>query len=161
MENPPEPNNYQTVVTQSLLAGLDMAVIGDERNPDWGWYSGVLFSVEKLPAEVSGLSLFAGENTVAGHLHHLVTCFGFVSDLLEGKSTQPDWAGSWKIRNLSSEDWAKLVDEFRTAYSKLRLQLSSGPTPSEAQLKNVIHNIAHTAYHTAVVRQILKQNNLP
>lgn len=144
-------------LTKALLSGLEMAFEGDETNQKYGWYNGLLFSLEPLSAEKAGKPAVEGGSTIAAHAHHMWVTLHFVQAMFRGEKYEADWGASWQAHQHPDEaEWKQLKADLRHAYQATRGFVQSKPFWREQGLAQMIHHIAHTAYHASAIRQILK-----
>ncbi|MDX2006905.1 MAG: hypothetical protein SFU83_16655 [Meiothermus sp.] len=144
-------------LTASLLSALEMAMLGDEKDPKYGWYNGLLASLEPVGAEQAGWSAVNGGSTVAAHADHILVTFRFVQAMFGGHEFQPDWGASWHQRSRPGKaDWDQLKVDLRREYEATRELIEARPYWRESGFTQMLHHIAHIAYHASAVRQILK-----
>ncbi len=146
-------------LTKALLNGLEMAMEGDEKDPKYGWYNGLLFSLEPLSAEQAAKSAIPGGSTIAAHADHILISLEFTLAMLKGEKYEADWGRSWhqdQYRQPSLAQWSQLKADLRREYQATADFIQSKPFWREEGLSHLIHNIAHTAYHASAIRQILK-----
>lgn len=144
-------------LTQALLSGLEMAFEGDETNQKYGWYNGLLFSLEPLSSAQAGKSAREGGSTIAAHADHILVTLRYVQAVFKGESYEADWGASWHSRNHPDEaEWEQLKTALQHEYQATRALVQGKPFWREQGLTQMIHHIAHTAYHASAIRQILR-----
>ncbi len=143
-------------LTQALLRGLEMAFEGDETNQSYGWYNGLLFSLEPLSAAQAGQSINEGGSTIAAHADHILLTLRMVLAMFNNQRIEADWQSSWRLRQLSEAEWNQLKSDLRQQYQATRALIQEKPFWREEGLTQMIHHIAHTAYHASAIRQILR-----
>ncbi|GEM83491.1 hypothetical protein [Meiothermus hypogaeus] len=156
MEYPEQEKFVHAGLTKALLSGLEMAFEGDETNQSYGWYNGLLFSLEPLSAAQAGQSITEGGSTIAAHADHALLTLRVVLAMLNNQRIEADWQSSWKLRQLSEAEWNQLKSELRQQYQATRALIQEKPFWRETELTQMIHHIAHTAYHASAIRQILR-----
>jgi hypothetical protein len=159
MDYPEQEKFSHPGITQTLLDTLEMALEGDETDSKYGWYNGLLFSIEPLSAEQAGHSITPQGSTIAGHADHILLTLQYVGAMLRGQPYQADWGRSWhqpQLRQPSQAEWNQLKSDLRQEYQALREFMQNKPFWREPDLAAAINNIAHTAYHASAIRQILK-----
>lgn len=60
MEYPEQEKFVHVGSTKAVVSGLEMAFEGDETNQSYGWYNGLLFSLEPLSVAQAGQSITEG-----------------------------------------------------------------------------------------------------
>ena len=157
MDYPEHEKLSHAGLTQSLLSALEMAMEGDEKNQKYGWYNGLLFSLEPLSAVQANQSSIESGSTIAAHADHILVTFRFVQTMFSGEQSQADWGGSWHQRNHPSEaEWSQLKADLMIEYQAMKDFIQNKPFWREQGLTQMLHHIAHTAYHSSAIRQILK-----
>jgi hypothetical protein len=147
-------------LTQSLLKALEMAMQGDEKEAKYGWYNGLLFSLEPLSAVQANQSAVEGGSTIAAHADHILVTFRFVQAMFRGEQLQADWGRSWHQRNRPSEaEWDQLKTDLQNEYQAMQDFIQNKPFWREQGLTQMLHHIAHTAYHASAIRQILRSTS--
>lgn len=159
MEYPEQEKVAHAGLTQALLSGLEMAFEGNEKDPKYGWYNGLLFTLEPITVEQAGKSAIPGGSTIAGHADHILISLEMVLAMFNGQEYQADWGRSWHqtpFTQPTEADWAALMAKLHEHYRATAELIRNKEFWRQEGLSQMIHHVAHTAYHASAIRQILK-----
>ena len=155
MEYPEHEKFAHPGLTAALLTALEVAFEGDEKNEKYGWYNGLLFSIESLNAEQAAATVTLG-SSIASHADHILVTLRYVQAIFNKTAPEVDWESSWQQRGQPNEsEWQQLRLELQREYLATRALIEGKPFWREQGLTQMLHNIAHTAYHASAIRQIL------
>ena len=91
--------------------------------------------------------------TIAAHVHHLAFGMEVSAAALEGDQGHRDWSESWRVSTVDDAGWARLVEQLRREYARLRGAVESRTASSEQAFGEAVGVIAHIAYHLGAIRQ--------
>jgi hypothetical protein len=156
----------RTVSTDSLreafTAVLEEIHVGPP-NPKTTWIatnapdSGILGTLESIPADLASRPPGRGLTTIAAHAAHLLFALDLACRSMRGEDAYSgaDWAADWKRSSVDEESWAKIKTGLRRAHTELLSALGADPPWGDASfLKGAIALIGHGAYHLGAIRQI-------
>jgi hypothetical protein len=113
--------------------------------------AGLLGAVAGLSAAEASRA-WAG-TTIAAHVHHLAFGMAVSAAALEGDQEHHDWNESWRVTTVDDAAWARLVEQLRREYARLRRAVESRAASSEPAFGEAVGVIAHVAYHLGAIRQ--------
>ncbi|KIL48441.1 hypothetical protein [Jeotgalibacillus campisalis] len=116
--------------------------------------SGVLGLLESISAQKASQDI-NGTN-LAAHTDHVRYYVWGTNEILTGnENPKMQWEESWKIENVSDEEWRDLQEELRTEYKKL-LEGVDRMKSIDIHTNEVLGSLAHTAYHLGAMKQMMK-----
>ncbi len=121
---------------------------------DHGAGSGLFATLEKVSAEdASGKT---GHSSIAAHTNHLRWSLAMSNALMRGQQPSRNWAESWEIKSVTTEEWAALKNNLHLEYETLITELPNGFDPNNPMMTTVgISLVAHAAYHLGAIRQMI------
>lgn len=140
-------------VLAALTQNFDIAVQGNDTDH---WYTGLLTSLQQLPADAASAQAFGEATTVAQQADHIRFALGVARARLQGQNLRPDWKESWQKTRVNAQEWADLQQALKDEYQQFHALILSRNDWNEAELSSIITQIAHTAYHAGAVRQLVK-----
>jgi hypothetical protein len=120
-----------------------------ETKPDTGIFGTIrLLSAKQASKDINGTS-------IAAHIHHTMyhmkICLSYLDDL----KPEADWSESWKIENLTEEEWQEIKEELTEQYEKM-LDHIKNDTIDDFTLRFFLSSLSHAAYHLGAIRQMMK-----
>lgn len=121
--------------------------------------SGVLGTLEAIPADVASRPPAPGMNTIAAHAEHLRYAMELATRALGGEDAYAtaDWAGSWRTQTVDGPQWDALRAALREQHRRLLAALRDRREWSDRDtLWGVLALVGHGAYHLGAIRQIAR-----
>jgi hypothetical protein len=126
-----------------------------ENAPD----AGFLRTLEGIPADLASRPAVEGGATIAAHANHLRYSLELANRAARGENPYAgaDWAGSWKLKQVSEPEWKALTASLRAEYERIREAIAGGQDWADFQVvAGTLGVIAHGAYHLGAIRQMLR-----
>jgi hypothetical protein len=95
--------------------------------------------------------------SIAAQVAHTTYYLDILSTYVRGqRPSDVDWSRAWQITAVDDAEWARLNDELRASYRRVR-DLLAGITDwnGEEQLSGALAIVVHTAHHLGEIRQAL------
>ena len=67
-----------------------------------------------------------------------------------------DWASSWRVGEVTEEEWRDLQDRLRASYGEIRTFVDTFEGWNDRYIGGAFGIVAHTAYHLGEIRQALQ-----
>jgi hypothetical protein len=118
---------------------------------------GLFRTLDGLSAEQASRSVAADGLTVAAHAEHLRWSLANVNATARGAAWNPNWAESWRVRQVDPAQWDALRSGLRHEYQATRETMQSLDTArlEPMMFTGIIATIAHAAYHLGAIRATL------
>ncbi|HEU0163460.1 MAG TPA: hypothetical protein VFQ54_00370 [Thermomicrobiales bacterium] len=147
-----------------LLSILDEAYVGTANS--WTLFTDKgtsIFETLSTIDAVTASTVFSDRaSNIAAQVNHVRFHLDVLSDgLKNGWGTSADWPGSWKIGEVSEEQWQDLVNRLRAAYEETRAVAASWNDWNEDFVSGAFSIVAHAAYHLGEIRLSLAALNVP
>jgi hypothetical protein len=140
---------------QEAYEGADSSFFSDAEK------GGLLRTLSELSAEQASRPIVADGLTVAAHAEHLRWSLANLNATTRGAAWNPNWAESWRVRQVDPTEWdalrSKLRHEYETTLEAMRSLDAAHLEPM--MFTGVVATIAHAAYHLGAIRATL--NALP
>jgi hypothetical protein len=76
--------------------------------------------------------------------------------MLEQHGERVDWQSSWQVGAVTEEEWARLKDELRASYTRVRATMEGFDSwDNDSRLGGAMAILVHTAHHLGEIRQML------
>lgn len=110
---------------------------------------------------IADLDSFAASNrvsgsTIAAQTDHLRYYLEVLNNFLQGIAQTADWSRSWKIEEVSEDEWNKIKIDLRKTYEKVAATFQKIGDWDEDRISEAMAIVVHTAYHLGAIRQIAK-----
>jgi hypothetical protein len=114
-------------------------------------------TIEKIPANKASYSFKGFNETIAGHVNHIMFYIIVMMEYTTGKRTgKTDWNESWEIKEVTEDEWGKLKEKLRVAYLELVGFINGiDEWNNEDYFGVVISILAHCSYHLGAIRQMI------
>ncbi|TCC93658.1 hypothetical protein EZ428_02495 [Pedobacter frigiditerrae] len=147
-------------IISSLLNLLEELYVGSTGNETWviDQKPGYGFSktIDQVDAKQASTSTVQGGSTIAAHTEHLRWSIRVALEFFNGKMPSPDWAESWKVKQVNEEEWKKLQQDLLKAYQDLKNGIAERKDWSSEQFnQGVLALVPHAAYHLGAIRQLI------
>ena len=151
---------FMEAIISSLLELLDELYVGPASNYTWviDRYPGHGFTkaIEQIDAEQASTPTVEGGSTIAAHTEHLRWSIRVAREFFDGKMPSPDWAESWRIREVNDQEWQKLQQDLLNAYEDLRTAIAERKDWTDQQFRQgTLALIPHAAYHLGAIKQLI------
>lgn len=95
--------------------------------------------------------------TLAAQVNHTRFYIDDVEKYMTDSYTErTDWASSWKVGEVTEEEWAALKQALRDSYTRVRALMKGFDSwDDERRLGGAIALVVHTAHHLGEIRQML------
>jgi hypothetical protein len=124
---------------------------------------GLLASLERISAAEASMS-HEGGAPIAAHVDHLRYALALLNEWAAGAShdsQQMDWTASWKLREVSDDEWRRLRDELRREATAWSRTLRTPRALSEIEAGWMAGTVPHVAYHFGAIRQLARATRGP
>ncbi len=121
--------------------------------------SGVLGTLDGVPAEVASRPPGPGMNTIAAHAEHLRYSLELATRALSGEEAYAaaDWAGSWRTQVVDGPGWDRLRAALREQHRRFLQAIRDRQDWSDRDtLWGVLALVGHGGYHLGAIRQIVR-----
>jgi hypothetical protein len=148
----------------SVLATLFREIVDGSPDPAARTYLlnrgdvGLLASLDRLSAADASVS-HEGGAPIAAHVDHLRYGLMLLNQWAAGashESQQMDWTASWKLRDVSEDEWRRLRDELRREATAWSRTLGTPRELSDIEAGWVAQTVPHVAYHFGAIRQLAR-----
>ncbi|MEP7191076.1 MAG: DinB family protein [Roseiflexaceae bacterium] len=114
-------------------------------------------TLDTLSAEEASRPVSASCASIAGQVEHVRFYLQVLQDYMQQKEVgKVDWAASWYLKTVTSEEWEALKQRLRSAYQDLTALAKGFETwQGENELGGALAIVVHTAYHLGEIRQAL------
>src|SRR5690348_11193158 len=114
-------------------------------------------TLDTVSAEEASRPVSASCASIAGQVEHVRFYLQVLQDYMQQKEVgKVDWAASWYLKTVTSEEWDALKQGLRSAYQDLTALVKGFETwEKEDQLGGALAIVVHTAYHLGEIRQAL------
>lgn len=147
-------------IISSLLNLLEELYVGSTGKDTWvidqkpGY--GFTKTIEQVDAKQASTPTVEGGSTIAAHTEHLRWSILVALEFFNGKMPTPDWADSWKIKQVNEEEWKKLQQDLLKAYQDLKAAIAERKDWSNEQFnQGVLALVPHAAYHLGAIKQLI------
>ena len=117
--------------------------------------SGLLGAISGLTAGTASTAGSPEEATIAAHCNHILFLLNFFVAYERGETPSPDWAGSWKVREVNDDEWQSLRESLQVAYNEVVTRLRKRDPWPDAAVGPAMLLLVHCAYHVGEIRQRL------
>ena len=73
-----------------------------------------------------------------------------------GEYKKLDWESSWRVGEVSEEEWRELIDRLRSSYGEIKAFVDTFEGWNDRYIGRAFGIVAHTAYHLGEIRQALQ-----
>jgi len=73
-----------------------------------------------------------------------------------GEYKQLDWESSWRVGEVTEEEWRELIDRLRATYEEIMTFVDTFAGWNDRYIGGALGIVAHTAYHLGEIRQALQ-----
>ena len=115
---------------------------------------GFFRTLDSLTAEHA--SRVVGETTIAAHTEHTRFYLEVLTNYLNSRGENVNWADSWRVRTVNKTEWKTMRENLRESYQAMVKTVQSIENWNEEKISEAVAILAHTAYHFGAIRQILK-----
>ena len=117
--------------------------------------AGLLRSLDNLTAQDASAST-AGGATIAAHVDHVRYGLSLMNRWSAGENPfqDADWTVSWRITNVSDDQWRTIRAQLAEETRRWQAALESPRDVNAMELAGVVGSIGHLAYHLGAIRQI-------
>jgi hypothetical protein len=118
--------------------------------------AGLLRSLDRLSAADASAAR-AGGAPIAAHVEHLRYGLSLLNRWSAGEENpfaDADWTRSWKVGEVSDDDWARLRTALGDEAHRWLAALATPRDVTDVELAGAVGSIAHLAYHLGAIRQI-------
>lgn len=98
-----------------------------------------------------------GGTTIAGHVEHTRYYLQVVREFIQGRTEPVDWSESWRVSEVSEQDWSKLQSELIAEHDRVMALAQNSDDWDEDLIASMFGMVAHCAYHLGAVRQMIKR----
>src|SRR5215218_9868803 len=114
-------------------------------------------TLDTVSAEEASRPVSASCASIAGQVEHVRFYLQVLQDYMQQKEVgKVDWAASWYLKTVTSEEWEALKQRLRSAYQDLTALVKGFDTwQGENELGGALAIVVHTAYHLGEIRQAL------
>jgi hypothetical protein len=114
-------------------------------------------TLDTVSAEEASRPVSASCASIAGQVEHVRFYLQVLQDYMQQKQVgKVDWAASWYLKTVTSEEWEALKQRLRSAYQDLTALAKGFETwQGEDELGGALAIVVHTAYHLGEIRQAL------
>jgi hypothetical protein len=144
--------------TLKLLAEIFDGPPGDEAyilNPGDG---GLLRQLESISAATASRRPARARPPIAAHVDHVLYGLSLLNRWSAGEENpwaDADWNASWRVEQVTDEEWRARVARLREVAHAWREALARRQNWDDVAAAGTIASVAHTAYHLGAIRQIL------
>lgn len=155
--NSEEMVNSLSGLLQEAYGGADSSFFSDAEK------GGLLGTLGELTAEQASRPVVVDSLTIAAHAEHLRWSLANLNATANGAPWNPDWAESWRVRQVDPAEWEALRSALRREYATtLETMRSLGAPDLEPMMfTGAVATIAHAAYHLGAIRATLKASLEP
>lgn len=145
-------------ITETLSTLLSELLNG---TPEKGAYmlnpgdAGLLNSLDLLPPS-SASRVRNGGAPISAHVDHLRYGLSLMNRWSVGETpfADADWSASWRVGEVSEEQWRELRADLRREAEKWLAQVGTPREVDQMELNGMLGSVAHLAYHLGAIRQI-------
>ncbi len=114
-------------------------------------------TLDTITAEEASRPISASCASIAGQVEHVRFYLQVLQDYMQQKEVgKVDWAASWYLKTVTSEEWDALKQRLRSAYQDLTALVKGFDTwQGQEELGGALAIVVHTAYHLGEIRQAL------
>jgi hypothetical protein len=118
---------------------------------------GLFRTLDQLSAEQASQSIVSDGVTIAAHAEHLRWSLANLNATTKGVAWNPNWAESWRTRQVDTAQWDALRSGLRHEYETTRETMQHLDTThlEPMMFTGVVATIAHAAYHLGAIRATL------
>lgn len=122
-----------------------------------GGDSGILSTLDTLSPEDASAELIPGRATLAGHANHIRYSLELLNRWARGENpfADADWAGSWRPRAVTQDEWDDLRAALRREAEDWLAAVTAPREWDAITLTGTMSSGAHLAYHFGAIRQLL------
>jgi hypothetical protein len=122
--------------------------------------SGILGTLDTMPASLASQPPAPGLNTIAAHSAHLLYALSLALRAMRGENpyATAKWEESWRTQTADDAAWDKLRADLHRVHSELVAAIRSCPPLDDPDMfKGVIALLGHGAYHLGAMQTICRQ----
>lgn len=147
-------------IVSSLLELLDELYVGPagkytwviDQDPGHGFSK----SIEQIDALRASTPIVKGGSTIAAHTEHLRWSIRVALEFFDDKMPSPDWSESWRIHEVTDQEWQKLQQDLLKSYKELRWAIQERKDWSNQQFRQgTLALLPHAAYHLGAIKQMI------
>ncbi|MCY7348341.1 MAG: hypothetical protein LH614_19270 [Pyrinomonadaceae bacterium] len=116
--------------------------------------AGIFSTLGKLDAEKASAEI--NSTTIATHAEHARFYIELLDNYLNKDMRVVDFKQSWRVKNVSEDEWDALREHVSQTYRKLGETLQKTDDWSLDTITVALGIVAHTAYHLGSIRQLAK-----
>jgi len=120
--------------------------------------SGLLRQLESISAATASKSPVPSKPPIAAHADHVRYGLSLLNRWIAGEENpwaDADWNASWRVTNVTEEQWRTLLADLRRSSVLWRESAARRTEWDPINAAGALSSIAHTAYHLGAIRQIL------
>jgi hypothetical protein len=117
--------------------------------------AGLLGTIKTISAETASAMPKPGHTPIVAHCDHVLLLLRWFASYEEDQPIEPDWPGSWAVREVDEVAWADLRGEIQAKYEAVMSYLEAREEWHEAAVAASMMLLTHCAYHVGEVRQLL------
>jgi uncharacterized damage-inducible protein DinB len=150
------------LVTSSIRRVLRELIDGPDEAATSTWIlnkedAGLVATLDRLSPKDASAELIATRATLAGHANHIRFSLSLLNRWAKGENpfADADWAGSWRVQQVTAAEWADLRDSLRAEAAEWLDAVDDPREWDPVSLTGAIASAAHLAYHFSAIRQLL------
>ncbi len=110
-----------------------------------------------ISAEEASRSLGPRSGNIAAKVNHIRFYLDAAIEANRTGEYKPlDWESSWRIGEVTEEEWRELIDRLRASYGEIRSFVDTFESWNDRYIGGAFGIIAHTSYHLGEIRQALQ-----
>lgn len=116
----------------------------------------LLDALETLSAEEASKRPNENVSSVAAHLDHARYYVSVSNAFARGEKPELNWEESWRLQQVTDEEWKQLANDLKNEYDELKGHVSSANLESNEIVAGIMANLAHAAFHLGAVRLLMR-----
>lgn len=117
--------------------------------------AGFFDTLETISAEQASRPIAKGATSIAAQVEHTRFYLAVIAQFMDGRTEKVDWQESWRVTEVTPEDWTNLKQALKTTYNSLSQRLRSIEVWGDDEVGDSMAIVIHTAYHLGAVRQMV------
>jgi hypothetical protein len=120
--------------------------------------SKLIETINKLDHRSASIQISGITETIAGHVYHLMFYIRVMREYNEGiRIGKTDWNESWKVKEVSENEWKNIISDLSIEYQKLKeYVVSLVKVEKEDKIKEILGIVCHSSYHLGAIRQLIE-----